>query len=225
MEGHDAPDMGANTPEGHAEEFGELLKYTAAGFGGGLLLAGAFDLLGLQRSGLAQWAVRTLSGEGESLFEGLFALRRRLAGKSGSMAEAYGWGKLLGMVAPWVIDGASRWLGVDVYGVQGFYLPYFYALSDQIGANVSGLLFLRRRQGSWLSASRAYARHPVMLASFLVVVTAPLALAAARLVGFSPTTQLLTATETIAANLCWVPPLVGWLVERRGRRAGSGSKP
>jgi hypothetical protein len=133
------------------------------------------------------------------------------------MAEAYGWGKLLGMAVPWAIDGVSRWLGVDVYGVKGFYLPYFYALSDQIGANVSGLLFLRRRQGSWSSAARAYVRHPVMLASVLVVVAVPFALAVARLVGFSPTTQLLTAAETIAANLCWVPPLVGWLGERRGR--------
>jgi len=217
MEEQDAPDTRAIAPEVHEEEFGELLKYTGAGFGGGLLLAGALDALGLQRSGLAQWAVRTLSGEGESLFEGLFALRRRLGGKRGSMAEAYGWGKLLGMAAPWAVDGISRWLGVDVYGVQGFYLPYFYALSDQIGANVSGLLFLRRRQGSWSSAARAYVRHPVMLASVLVVVAVPFALAVARLLGFSPTTQLLTATETIAANLCWVPPLVGWLGERRGR--------
>jgi len=217
MEERDAPDTRAIAPGEHEEEFGELLKYTAAGFGGGLLLAGALDSLGLQRSGLAQWAVRTLSGEGESLFEGLFALRRRLAGKRGSMAEAYGWGKLLGMAAPWAVDGISRWLGVDVYGVQGFYLPYFYALSDQIGASVSGLLFLRRKQGSWSSAARAYVRHPVMLASLLVVVAVPFALAVARLVGFSPTTQLLTAAETIAANLCWVPPLVGWLGERRGR--------
>jgi hypothetical protein len=212
-----APDTGAPGPEKHQEGFGELLKYTGAGFGGGLLLAGTLDALGLERSGLGQWAVRTLSGEGESLLEGLFAFRRRLGGKRGSMAEAYGWGKLLGMVVPWAIDGVSRWLGVDVYGLEGFYLPYFYALSDQIGANVSGLLFLRRRQGSWQSAARAYVRHPVMLASLLVVVAVPFALAVARLVGFSPTTQLLTAAETIAANLCWVPPLVGWLGERRGR--------
>lgn len=213
----DAPGAGATGAEEHEEPFGELLKYTAAGFGGGLLLAGVLDHLGLQRSGLAQWAVRTLTGEGESLFEGLFALRRRLGRKSGSMAEAYGWGKLLGMAAPWTVDGASRWLGVDVYGVQGFYLAYFYALSDQIGASVSGFLFLKRRQGSWTSAARAYVRHPVMLASLVVVVAVPFALALARVVGFSPTTQLRTAAETIAANLCWVPPLVGWLGERRGR--------
>jgi hypothetical protein len=217
IEEHEAGDKRAIAPDEHAEEFGELLKYTAAGFGSGLLLAGALDSLGLERSGLAQWAVRTLSGEGESLLEGLFALRRRLGGLGGSMAEAYGWGKLVGMTAPWAVDGISRWLGVDVYGVQGFYLPYLYALSDQIGASVSGLMFLRRRQGSWSSAARVYVRHPVMLASFLVVATVPFALVVARLLGFRPTTQLLTAAETIAANLCWVPPLVGWLGERRAR--------
>jgi hypothetical protein len=55
----------------------------------------------------------------ESLLEGLYALRRRLGGKHGSMAEAYGCGKLLGMVAPWAVDGASRWLGVDVFDERG----------------------------------------------------------------------------------------------------------
>jgi hypothetical protein len=208
-----------------AEEFGELLKYTLAGFTGGLLLAGFLDHLGLQRSGLGQWAVRTLSGEGESLFEGAYALRRRLALSGGSMAEAYGWGKVLGMAAPWAIDGISRLLGVDVYGIGGFYIPYFYALSDQIGANVSGLVFLRRRQGSWRSALGAYARHPVMPASLLVVLVVPLALVAARRLGFRPTTQLVTAAETIAANLCWLPPLVGWLSERRARLRGAAPRP
>lgn len=66
----------AEDERGGAGEFGELLRYTAAGFAGGLILAGALDRLGLQRSGLGQWAVRTLSGEGESLFEGVYALRR-----------------------------------------------------------------------------------------------------------------------------------------------------
>jgi len=201
----------------HREEFGELLRYTLVGFSGGLLLAGALDFLGLQRSGLGQWAVRTLSGEGESLLEGLYALRRSLARGAGSMAEAYGWGKLAGMAAPWAIDWASRRLGVDGYAVEGFYVPYFYALSDQIGANVSGLVFLRRERGSWSRAVVAYVRHPVMLTSLMVILVVPLALFSARLLGFSPATQLSTATETIAANLCWLPPLVGWLGERRRR--------
>jgi hypothetical protein len=207
-----------------AGEFGELFRYTAAGFAGGLLLAGALDHLGFSRSGLGQWAVRTLSGEGESVFEGLYALRRRLAGRGGSMAEAYGWGKLFGMAAPWAVDGVSRLLGVDVYGVAGFYVPYFYALGDQMGASISGLVYLQRQQGSWRSAVSAYLRHPVMLASLLVVLVVPVALAVARMLGFSPTTQLLTAAETIAANLCWLPPLVGGLSERRAaeRRRASG---
>jgi hypothetical protein len=34
--------------------------------------------------------------------------------------------------------------------------------------------------------------------------------------GFSPTTQVYTALETMAANLCWIPPLVGWLREKSG---------
>jgi len=42
----------------------------------------------------------------------------------------------------------------------------------------------------------------------------PAGLLAARLLGFSPTTQTYTALETIAANLCWLPPLVGWLGKR-----------
>jgi hypothetical protein len=36
----------------------------------------------------------------------------------------------------------------------------------------------------------------------------------ARVLGFSPTTQKYTALETIAANLCWLPVVVGWLTEK-----------
>ncbi len=131
------------------------------------------------------------------------------------MAEAYGWGKLAGMAFPWLIDGASRLAGIDVYGIEGFYIPYFYALSDQIGANVSGFLFLRRREGSTQKALQRYVRDAVMLSSLAVILVVPAGLLAARLAGFSPTTQIFTAFETIAANLCWVPPFVGWLRERR----------
>jgi hypothetical protein len=53
-----------------------------------------------------------------------------------------------------------------------------------------------------------------MLASLGVIFLVPVGLFLARIVGFRPTTQLLTALETIAANLCWVPPLIGWLRER-----------
>jgi hypothetical protein len=200
-------------------EFGELLRYTLPGYAGGLLLGGLLDALGFQTSAVGQWLVRTLAGEGESLLEGLYALRQRLGRRTAGMAEAYGWGKFLGMTVPWWIDGLSRLLGVDVYGVSGFYIPYFYGLSDQIGASITGLLFLRRERGSWGAALAAYFRHPVMVSGLLIILGVPLALLAARLLGFRPSTQVLTALETIAANLCWVPPLVGALAERRERRA------
>jgi hypothetical protein len=202
------------------EEFGELVKFTAAGFAGGLLLGVLLDSVGLQLSPVGQWMVRTVSGEGESIFEGIYAVRQRLRGATESMAEAYGWGKLFGMSAPWFIDWGSRLLGVDVYGVEGFYIPYFYGLSDQIGANISGLMFLRRKEGSWQTAIGQYVRHPVMLASLLIILLVPAGLLLARMYGFSPTTQTYTALETIAANLCWVPPLVGWLEERLSGQGG-----
>lgn len=208
--------------EPEKEEFGELLKFTAAGFLGGLLTGILLDFLGFQRSAIGQWIVRTLSGEGESIFEGIYALRQRIRRAAKSMAEAYGWGKFLGMTVPWWIDWGSRLLGVDAYGVEGFYIPYFYALSDQIGANVSGLIFLRKKEGFWLNAMKEYFRHPVMLTSLLVILLVPLGLLTARLIGFSPSTQTYTALETIAANLCWLPPLVGWLREKNLPKVSPG---
>ncbi len=198
------------------EDFGELVKFTIGGFAGGLALGVLLDSFGLQLSPVGQWLVRTLSGEGESVFEGFYALRQRFRRARGTMAEAYGWGKLLGMMAPWIVDWGSRTLGVAVYGVQGFYIPYLYSMSDQIGANVSGLLFLRRQEGSWPAAMGRYLRHPVLLTSLMVVLLVPAGLFLARVGGFSPTTQTYTALEAMAANLCWVPPLVGALVERFG---------
>jgi hypothetical protein len=205
--------------ESEEEEFGELLRYTATGYIGGLLLGGVLDFFGFQRSAVGQWLVRTISGEGESLLEGLFALRKRLAGGSYSMAEAYGWGKLIGMTFPWWIDWGSRILGVDVYGVQGFYIPFFYAMSDQVGANISGLIYLRRKANSWQDGLRNYLRHPVMISGLVLIFLVPLGLFIARSLGFSPTTQVLTALETILSNLCWIPPLVGWLAERRRNKS------
>lgn len=201
--------------EPEKENFRELIKFTLSGFLGGILLGTYLDYSGFQRSALGQWLVRTLSGEGESVLEGMYALRQRLLNASSSMAEAYGWGKFLFVPVPWIIDFASRLLGVDVYGIEGFYIPYFYALSDQIGANISGLVFLKRREGSWVGAIRQYIRHPVMLTSLMVILLVPLGLFSARILGFSPTTQVYTALETIAANLCWMPPLVGWWRERK----------
>ncbi len=208
---------------GEKEEFGELVKFTIGGYAAGLLAGAFLDHFGLQRSGAGQWLVRTLAGEGESIFEGAYAIRARFRRSAGSLAEAYGWGKLLGMGAPWIIDWGSRLAGVDVYGVGGFYIPYFYAMSDQIGANVSGLVYLRRKEGTWPAALRRYARSAVMLTSLAVILAVPVGLLTARLAGFSPTNQTATALETIAANLCWLPPLVGWLRERAERRPGDHS--
>jgi hypothetical protein len=198
------------------EEFGELLKFTLAGFAGGLVLAVGLDSLSLSRSALGQWIVRTLAGEGESIFEGIFAMRKRALGGAASMAEAYGWGKFFGIAFPWIIDGLSRLAGIDVYGIEGFYIPFFYALSDQIGGNVSGFMYIRRRSPTLKDAGRSYFTNPVMVSGLVLILAVPLGLLAARMMGFSPSTQVRTALETIMANLCWVPPLLGWLAERRG---------
>jgi len=211
-------------PHEEVGEFRRLLRYTAVGYAAGVVLAVVLDRAGFQRSPIGQWLVRTFSGEGESVLEGAFSVRQRLRRASASMAEAYGWGKLAGMAVPWVIDWTSRALAVNVYGVGGFYIPYFYALSDQIGANVSGFLFLRRLEGTSRGALRRYVRDPVMLASLAVILVVPAGLLLGRGAGFSPTTQLYTAFETIAANLCWVPPLVGSVAERRRHRTGGSDR-
>jgi len=195
-------------------EFRELLRYTFSGYVFGIILGSLFDYAGLERSAMGQWLVRTISGESESIFEGFYAIRRRLSNASSSMAEAYGWGKFFGMIVPWIIDWASRIIGINVYGIEGFYIPYFYALSDQIGANISGIVFLRRKEGSFGAATSQYVKDPVMMASLAIILIVPAGLFLARLSGFSPTTQVYTALETIAANLCWIPPLIGWLKER-----------
>ena len=202
------------TEEPEKEGFGELIKFTVAGFAGGLILGAVLDSYGFQRSGVGQWLVRTFSGEGESIFEGVYSINKRLHKAESSLSEAYGWGKFLFIPIPWFIDLVSRLLGMNMYGVETFYIPYFYALSDQIGANISGLVFFRKREESWLKATKQYIRHPVMLASLLIILIAPMGLLVARLLEFSPTTQIYTALETIAVNLCWVPPLVGWWRER-----------
>ncbi len=63
-----------------------------------------------------------------------------------------------------------------------------------------------------------------MVSSLAIVLLVPVGLFIARLLGFSPATQILTALETIVANLCWIPPLVGSLQERR-KLPGSGDRP
>jgi hypothetical protein len=200
------------------ENFSELLKFTFGGYLAGLGLGALLDHFGLQLSAIGGWLVRTLSGEGESIFEGFYALRQRLRKASGSMAEAYGWGKLIGMFFGGFVDLASRMAGVDVLGIEGFYIPFFYSNSDQIGANISGLIYMKRRERSWGPTLRKYIRHPVMATSLLTIVAVPIGLLLARMAGFSPTTQVLAAVETAAANLCWLPPLVGWHFERKAQK-------
>jgi hypothetical protein len=46
--------------EPEKEEFGELIKFTASGFLGGILAGVFLDYLGFQRSSIGQWFVRTL---------------------------------------------------------------------------------------------------------------------------------------------------------------------
>lgn len=119
------PGIGPEALEDGEKGFSELLHYTLPGYLAGLVLGLFLDQIGLQRSGWGQWLVRTITGEGERLLEGIYALRQRMGARAARMAESYGWGKLLGLTVPWWIDLASRGLGVDVYGVEGFYLPFF----------------------------------------------------------------------------------------------------
>jgi len=88
-------------------------------------------------------------------------------------------------------------------------------MSDQMGASIAGLMYIQREEHDWRKAIKRYLHHPVMLASLTVILVVPVALLFVRLLGFSPTTQVYTAIETIAANLCWVPPLAGWMSERK----------
>lgn len=197
------------------EGFGELVYYTIPGYLGGLGLGALLDALGFSESLLGGIVVRTLSGEGESIFEGVYAVRDRLAGGATSMAAAYGWGKLFGMSVPVAVHLASVALGRDLLGVETFYIPYFYGMSDQIGANVVGFRHLYIEEGGLGDAAARYVRHPVMVTSLAVILSLPLVLFLVRAGGFQPDTQVKAALETIVANLCWIPPVVGSLVERR----------
>lgn len=210
----------------------ELSRFTFAGFLGGLGLGAVLDALGFSASAIGEWAVRTLSGEGEDLAEGAWVLRSRLRRgqtteaeaeegeePSGSeAAEAYGTGKVLGMAFPWAVDALSRFAGVDVRAPEGSYVAYFYSLADQIGANVSGLRHHLRKSESLRAGLASYFHDPVMVAS-LTVITLPLAvLYLVRSAGWRPDLLVLAALEGILLNLCWVPPLVAWFWDRRLQR-------
>ncbi len=220
MEGSQAEkETPASRGNGRESGFRELIRYTVPGYAVGLLSGLFLDLAGLSTNPYGQWLVRSISGESESIFEGLYAFRKRISRSGGSLSEAYGWGKLIGMAFPWFIDALSRFAGVEVNGVEGFYVPYFYALSDQIGANVSGIIYLKRVNRGFGKTVRAYFSNPVMTTSLAIVTMVPLALFLGRIAGFRPSTQTLTAAETILANLCWVPPLAGWMSEKKSLRS------
>ncbi len=202
-----------DTEREEREGFRELLLFTLGGYALSLVSAYILDTFNLQRNPIGEWIVRTFAGEGESIFEGIFAVKNRLLGGAGSLAEAYGWGKFLGIALPWVVDWGSRLAGINMYSWQSFYVPYLYAMGDQIGATLSMFLFFSRREGGILPGLVRYLQNPVSVASLLIILIVPIGLLTVRLLGFSPTTQILVSLETIAANLCWVPPLVGAILE------------
>ena len=202
-----------DTEREEREGFRELLLFTLGGYALSLVSAYILDTFNLQRNPIGEWIVRTFAGEGESIFEGIFAIKNRLLGGAGSLAEAYGWGKFLGIALPWLVDWGSRLAGVNMYSWESFYVPYLYAMGDQIGATLSMLLFFSRREGGILPGLVRYLQNPVSVASLLIILIVPVGLLTVRLLGFSPTTQIFVSLETIAANLCWVPPLVGAILE------------
>ena len=79
--------------EDEREEFKEMIGYTLSGYGIGLALGAVLDYLGMPLNAVGNWLVRTFSGEGESIFEGIFAIKKKIQGKTMSLAQAYGWGK------------------------------------------------------------------------------------------------------------------------------------
>ncbi len=202
-----------DTEREEREGFRELLLFTLGGYALSLVSAYILDTFNLQRNPIGEWIVRTFAGEGESIFEGIFAIKNRLLGGAESLAEAYGWGKFLGIALPWLVDWGSRLAGVNMYSWESFYVPYLYAMGDQIGATLSMLLFFSRREGGILPGLVRYLQNPVSVASLLIILIVPVGLLTVRLLGFSPTTQIFVSLETIAANLCWVPPLVGAILE------------
>ncbi len=202
-------------PQREESNFKELLGFTLCGYGFGIFFGVFFDWLKYPRYWFTEWLVRVFSGEGESIFEGVFSIRQRFLKKKSSFAEAYGWGKFLGIFFPWFVDWLSRFAGVDMYASESFYVPYFYAMSDQIGANIAGFIFFYKQEKSIPKALLSYRKNPVMLASLLVILVVPVGLFLVRSAGFHPTRQVFVACETIAANLCWVPALIGFFQEKK----------
>lgn len=222
----------------------ELSLFTFVGFLGGLGLGAFLDRLGFATSAVGEWAVRTLSGEGEDISEGIWVVKSRWGKKrkveekeeleesdeegegliwfESEAAEAYGLGKVVGMSVPWIVDALSRALGVDVRAPEGTYVAYLYSLADQIGANISGLRHHIQKGGGIRQGLSNYFRDLVMVASLLVITLAPLALFTVRSLGFRPTVLFLAAMEGVLLNLCWVPPAVAWFWDYSMQRGLQG---
>lgn len=218
----------------------ELSLFTFVGFAGGLGLGALLDSLGFSASAVGEWAVRTLSGEGEDLAEGTWVLRSRLRRRERAeseegereeeleeeglvwfeeeAAEAYGAGKVVGMAFPWAVDAASRLAGVDVRAPEGSYVAYFYSLADQLFATLNGFRYHLRRAGGFWGGVKGYFHDPVMVTSFAVVTLPFLALYLVRSAGWRPDLLVLAAIEAILLNLCWLPPLAAWFWDRRLQR-------
>ena len=69
------------------EDFSELIKYTIPGQSWGCLQGFFWISKDIQQSPVRQWFVRTLAGEGESIFEGIFSIRQRLRKTEVSMVK------------------------------------------------------------------------------------------------------------------------------------------
>jgi hypothetical protein len=226
----------------------EISLFTFVGFIGGLGLGAALDALGFSTSAIGEWAVRTISGEGEDLAEGAWVLKNRLQRRKAKAqevsraedneeeqfieegfvwfeeedemgaAEAYGTGKIVGMAAPWVIDAASRLAGVDVHAPEGSYVAYFYSLADQLFATINGLRYHIRRAGSFWKGVQGYFQDPVMVTSFTIVTLPFIGLFLVRSAGWRPDTLFLAAIEGVLLNLCWMPPMTAWVWDWRLQR-------
>ena len=108
-----------------SEEFSELIKYTIPGYILGFL-QGFSGFPGISAEPCRGSGLSGLCRRGESIFEGIFPS----ASASGRLKEV--WQKLMAGenfrdCFSLIIDLGSRLAGVDVYGVEGFYIPYFYA--------------------------------------------------------------------------------------------------
>lgn len=197
------------------QHFEELLRFTLVGFIGGLTAGSLLDFFQYPVSPLGQWLVRALAGQGAGLVMIRGAVIRERRRGAFAMARTYGHRRLAILTLPWIIDAASRRWGGDTNGLAGFYIPYFYALTAQMDANLRGWVRIRQSSGNRRAAWEAYIRDPGLLSGLLILVGALLVLLGLRSLGFQPLTYTRTAGETLLVNLCWLPALIAWLKARK----------